>query len=123
MRTSVLPPTLASSRTSKSSPRGCAKPRWSARPWLVAQRKAHRVLADGDEVAVGQLLFDHRLAIDQRAVGAAQVADPERARAHFDAAMPARGGRVADHDVVVRSATDGHHFIGEGDDPSGEGTA
>src|SRR5260370_36971350 len=99
MRTSVSPPTPASSPTSRSSPRGCAKPRRNAPLWLFAQRKPHRVLPDGDEIAVGQLLLDHRFAIDQRAVGAAQVADPERARAHFDAAVPAWGGRVAHHHV------------------------
>src|SRR5439155_25493643 len=55
--------------------------------WLRLEREAERVLANGDHVAVRQLLLDHRLAIDERPVGAAQVADPERAGADIDPAV------------------------------------
>src|SRR6195256_3248826 len=77
---------------------------------LRLEREADRVLTDGDKVAVGQLRFDHRLAIDQRAVGASKVADPEEAAPDLDPAVMTGGGRVADHDVVVRCAADGDHL-------------
>src|SRR5450631_1192101 len=74
------------------------------------QGEAHRVLADGDHVAVGQLLFDHRLAVDQRAVGAPEVADPEEAVPHIDPAVVTGGRRVPDHNFVVRRTADAHHL-------------
>src|SRR4029077_15276938 len=108
---------------SKSSPAGCAKPRPSAPPWLLAEVEPNRVLTDGDQVAIGQLLLDHGLAVYERAVGAAEVTDPERARANFDTAVPARGGGIPDHDVVVRRTSHRHHLIRQGDDPAGKGAA
>src|SRR5260370_19107158 len=101
---------LASSLTSKSSRGGCAKLPPSAPRWLLAEVESNRVLTDGDEVAVGELLLDHRLAVYQCAVCAAKVADPERPSPNLDAAMPARGGGIPDHDVVVRRPSYGDHL-------------
>src|SRR5216684_6587485 len=106
---------------SKSSRAGCAKlppsvPRWQryeGKPYwsLLAQAESNRVLTDGDEVAVGELLLDHWLSVYQRAVCAAKVADPERSSPNLDAAVPARGGGIPDHDVVVRRPSYGDHLI------------
>src|SRR5229473_306766 len=106
----------------RSSPPGCAKPRRSARRWLL-EREADRVLSDRDEVAVGELFLDHRLAVDQRAVGAAKIADPERAGPNLDTAMPARGRGVADDDVVVGCAANRNHLIRQRHDPARERAA
>src|SRR2546421_6608615 len=51
---------------------------------LALEAEAKCVLADRDHVAIGQLLLDHRLPVHQRAVGAAEVADPERAGPDLD---------------------------------------
>src|SRR6266851_4508421 len=56
-------------------------------------REVHRVLADGDPVAVTELLLLDRLAVDKRPVGAAQVDDPELIAAPLEAGvMTARCG-------------------------------
>src|SRR5450759_1605464 len=54
--------------------------------------KPDGVLADGDQVAVAELPFDDRLAVHERAVGAAQVADPERPTAPLNAPVTACSG-------------------------------
>src|SRR5438093_6224809 len=93
---------------------------WSARcgAGLRLEREADRVLPDGDHVAVGELLLDHLLTVDLRAVGAAEVADPERTGADLDAPVMARGRGIAHDDVVVRRAADRDHLVGQRDDPS-----
>src|SRR5260370_15122240 len=92
------------------------------REWgsLALQSEAHRVLADRDQVAVGQLLLDHWLHVDQRAVGAPEVADPEVAVPHLDASVMTGGCGVPDDDVVVRRAADAHHLAWECHDPARE---
>src|SRR5207245_2671130 len=70
----------------------------------------------------GAQLLEDRLAVDQRAVGAAQVADPERAGAHLDAAVAARRGGIRDHHVVVGRSAQGDHLIRKGNDPASEWT-
>ena len=60
------------------------------------------VLADREAVPVVELFFLDRLAIDQRAVGAAEVNDPELVATPLEARMVAACRRVAQDDVVVR---------------------
>src|SRR5207245_8952684 len=110
-RTSAGPPTQASSPTWRSSRQGCAKQPPNASCSLLAPAEPDRVLADGYEIAIGKLLLDHGLAIDQGAVRAAEVADPERPGANLDAAVPAGSGRVADDAVVVGCASGRDHLI------------
>src|SRR6266851_4845300 len=82
------------------------------------QGEAHRVLADRDHVAVGELLFDHGLAVDQCAVGAPEVADPEKTVPGLDPAVVTGGRRGSDDDVVIRRPAEAHHLAGEGDNPA-----
>src|SRR5256886_15795932 len=51
---------------------------------LRLEGEAEHVLTDRDHVAVGQLLLDHGLTVDERSVGAAQVADPEGPSPYLD---------------------------------------
>src|SRR5207248_10371689 len=88
---------------------------------LALEAEAKRVLADRDHVAIGQLLLDHRLAVDQRAVGAAEVADPERAGPDLDPPVVPWGRGVADDHIVVGSAADRDHLAWQRDDASREG--
>src|SRR5579859_2282707 len=73
--------TTESSFSSRSRPGSVAQAilsRISAgAPLSLDDHEADCVLADRDPVAVVQLLLLDRLAVDQRAVGAAQVHDPE----------------------------------------------
>ena len=64
----------------------------------------NRVLADGDAVTVVELLLLDRLAVDERAVGAPEVDDPELLAAPLDAGMMPAGGRVSKYEVVVGRA-------------------
>src|ERR1700674_1939253 len=89
-------------------------------PLISFQGKPDRVLADGDQVAVAQLLLDHGLAIDLSSVGAPEVADPEGSAAHLDPAVSAGRSRVAHHYVVVRRTTDADHQVRKRDDPTRE---
>ncbi len=66
----------------------------------------NRVLSDGDAVAVVELLFLDRLAVDKRAVGAPEVDDPELLTAPFDAGVMPAGGGIAEDEVVVRRASE-----------------
>src|SRR5690242_5153791 len=104
-----------------STSRGIARsrrPKPRSTPGSGFEREAERALADGDHVAVRQLLLDHGLAVDQSPVGAAEVADPERAGSDLDPpVMPGRR-RVAHDDVVVGGAADGDHLARQGDDPA-----
>src|SRR5260370_31730935 len=61
--------------------------------------ETHRVLTDRDHVAVGELLFDDRLAVDQRAVGAPEVADPEETVPGLDPAVVTAGRGRSDDDL------------------------
>src|SRR5262249_34144994 len=120
-RTSDSAPTHRSYQTSRSSPATCARRRPNAPPSrLRLESEAERVLADGDHVAAGQLLFDDRIAVDLRPVGAAEVADPERALTDLDPSVVARRRRVADDDVIVRRAAKADHLVWQGDDAAGE---
>src|SRR5579864_6128877 len=64
-------------------------------------RELNRVLPDGHAVAVIQLFLLDRFAVDKRAVGAAQVDDPELVPAAFEAGVVSARGRVSQDDVVV----------------------
>src|SRR5258707_14364476 len=88
---------------------------------LGFQCETHRVLTDGDHVAVGKLLFDYGLAVDQCAVGAPEVADPEKTVPGLDPAVVTGGRRVSDDDVVIRRPAEAHHLAGERDDSSRKG--
>jgi hypothetical protein len=62
------------------------------------------VLSDGDSVAVVELLLLDRLAVDERAIGAPEIYDPERLTSPFDAGVvPARGGIAKDEVIVGRT--------------------
>src|SRR5947209_19172065 len=82
--------------------------------------EAQRVLTDRDQVAVRELLFNHRLAVDQRAVGAAEGSDPEGAGPYLDPAVMPRGCGIAHDHVVVWRAADAHHPVWQGIDAGGE---
>src|SRR5579859_194172 len=105
---------------SRSSPPSSARRPRNARPWLARDGEADRVLADGDHVSVRQLLVDDGFAVDQRAVGAAEVADPVGAAAQLDPAVMAGRRGVADDDVVVPRAPDGRALLLDANDATGE---
>jgi hypothetical protein len=60
-----------------------------------------RVLADGHAVAMVELLFLDGLAVDECAVRAAQVDDPELLTAALESRVVTAGRGVAQDDVVV----------------------
>ena len=60
-----------------------------------------RVLSDRDAVAVIELLLLDRLAVDERAVGAPEVDDPEPLSTPLDAGVVAARRGVAKDEVVV----------------------
>ncbi len=64
----------------------------------------NRVLTDGDSIAVIELLLLDRLAVDERAVGAPEVDDPELLTAPLDTSVMAACGRIAKYEVVVGRA-------------------
>src|SRR5260221_12951045 len=70
--------------------------------------EADRVLTDRYPVAVVQLFLLDRLAVDQRAVGAPEVDDPELLAPALDAGVVTAGRRIAQGHVVVRRAADAH---------------
>src|SRR5207302_4876320 len=113
-----LPAALAT-RTEPPSPHGGEELPLA----LPLESEADGVLADRDLVAVGQLAIDHRLSVDQRPVGAPQVADPEGTAACLDPAMVARCGRVAHDHIVVGGTADADHLVREGHDPARERAA
>src|ERR1700737_3811595 len=65
------------------------------------QREVDCVLADRQAVTVVELLFLDGLAVDQGAVGAPEVDDPELVSAPLDACVVAARRGVAQDDVVV----------------------
>jgi len=64
----------------------------------------NRVLPDRDAVVVVELLLLDRLSIDECAVRAPQVDDPELLAAALDAGVVPTGRRVTKDEVVVRRA-------------------
>ncbi len=72
----------------------------------------NRVLADGDAVTVVELLLLDGLAVDQRAVGAPEVDDPELLAAALDAGVMSARGRVAKDEVVVGGAAEAQSVVG-----------
>jgi len=70
--------------------------------------EADRVLSNRDPVPVVELLLLDRLAVDQSAVGAAQVDDPELLAATLDPRMVAARRGIAQDQVVVGGAADPH---------------
>src|SRR4029077_7958499 len=70
-------------------------------PLRLDDHEADCVLADRDPVAVVQLLLLDRLPVHPRAVGAAQVHDPELLAPALDASVVAARCRIAKDHVVV----------------------
>src|SRR5579859_6223804 len=107
--------TTESSFSSRSRPGSVAQAILSrisgSAPLSLDDHEADGVLADRDPVPVVQLLLLDRLTVDQRAVGAAEVDDPELLAAALDASMVAAGGRVAKDHVVVGRAADAQRRI------------
>jgi hypothetical protein len=62
----------------------------------------NRVLADRDAVVVVELLLLDRFSVDQRAVRASQVNDPELLAPTLDPGVVPAGRRIAKDEVVVR---------------------
>src|ERR1700730_5060532 len=104
----------------REAPGDEAKPSGFCLISLALEGEAHRVLADRDQVAVRQLLLYYRLAVDQRAVRASQVADPESAVPHLDPTVVTRGCGISDDDVVVGGSADAHHLARQRHHPARE---
>ena len=64
--------------------------------------------ADADDVALGQLCFLDPLTVHVRAVGAAQVHDPQAGPVAVQLGVVPRGAGVRDHDVALRRPPDPH---------------
>ena len=71
----------------------------------------NRVLADGDPVAVVELLLLDRITVDERAVGAPEVDDPELLTTPLDACVVPARGRVAQDEVVVGRAPESEGIV------------
>src|SRR5437764_15211971 len=92
-----------SSFSSRSRPGSVAEAVLSRMPGAglsLDDHEADRVLSNRDPVPVVELLLLDRLAVDQSAVGAAQVDDPELLAATLEPRMVAARRRI-DQDQVV----------------------
>src|SRR5258708_5618105 len=78
---------------------------------FAASSAAECVLTDCDAVAVVQLFLLDGLAVHQRAIGAAEVYDPELLASPLDAGVMSTGRRVAEDQVVVGRAADAERSI------------
>jgi hypothetical protein len=74
--------------------------------------KAENRVADPDLVTVRKDAFLHAFAIDERAVIAARIANPESFLCRLDQAVLAGRRRIADAQLAGRLAPDGH-LVGE----------
>src|SRR3970282_407065 len=84
------------------------------RPGRVAGEHA-AILAQLDDVVVLQEVLLDRIAVDQRAVGAAQVLEEAVVQDGDDDGVLAAHREVVDLDVVVRLAADGGALLAQGD--------
>ena len=77
-----------------------------------ATHETEGVVADGDDVPLGQLLLANPLAINERAVLAAEVGEGNDplVLADLQHRVLARSQQVVDDDVVVRPAPDAHRL-------------
>jgi hypothetical protein len=73
--------------------------------WLLAEEQPHA--PDRDEVPVPEGALAHAVAVDDRAVGRAAVAQEELAPAVLDHGVPPRDHGVGEHQVVGGIAADG----------------
>jgi hypothetical protein len=73
------------------------------------------VLAEFDDIVVLQEMLLHGIAVDQGAIGAAQVFHEGIVQDRDDDGVLAANRQVVDLDVVVRLAADGGAFLGERD--------
>jgi hypothetical protein len=75
---------------------------------LLHRHRAHREqgLAERQAIAVAQILLFDLLAIDERAVAAAQIGNRALFVRDDEAGMPARDAGGFENDVAVRRATD-----------------
>jgi len=90
-----------SSFSSRSRPGSLADAVLSRNPLRLYDREADCVLTDRYAVAVVQLFLLDGLAVHQRAVGAAEVDDPELLATPLDARVMAAGRGIAEDQVVV----------------------
>src|SRR5690348_10515530 len=98
--------TTESSFSSRSRPGSVADAVLTRTPLRLYDREADCVLTDCDAVAVVQLFLLDWLAVHQRAVGAAEVDDPELLATPFDPCVVSAGRGVAEDQVVVGRAAD-----------------
>lgn len=70
------------------------------------------VLTDRDAVVVLELLLLDRLSVDESAVRASQVDDPELLAATLDTGMVPTGRRVAKDEIVVRGTPHPQRVLG-----------
>ena len=82
----------------------------------------NRVLADRDAVVVVELLLLNRLSVDQGAVGAPQVNDPELLAPPLDSSVVPAGCRVAKDEVVVWGSAHPQRAFGGAVGVAGVGT-
>src|SRR5713101_1014774 len=92
--------TTESSFSSRSRPGSVADADFSRTPLRLYDREAECVLTDCDAVPVVQLFLLDGLAVHQRAIGAAEVDDPELLASPLDAGVMSTGRRVAEDQVV-----------------------
>ena len=71
------------------------------------------VFADQDSVAGFDRFLGHATAIDESAVGAAQVLDKELFILVVDARVIMRSSRIIDGDIAIERAADGNRCIAE----------
>ena len=86
------------------------------------EREMNCVLTDRDAVVVLELFLLDRLAVDQRAVGAPQIDDPELVAATFHASVMPAGRRVAKDQVVVGRTPHSQRALGGAVRMAGVGT-
>ncbi len=103
--------TTESSFSSRSRPGSVADADFSRTPLRLYDREAECVLTDCDAVAVVQLFLLDGLAVHERAIGAAEVDDPELLASPLDAGVMSTGRRVAEDQVVVGRAADAERSI------------
>src|SRR5438105_6801720 len=103
--------TTESSFSSRSRPGSVADAVLSRTSLRLYDREADCVLTDGDAVAVVQLFLLDGFAVDQGAVGAAEVHDPELLASALDTSMVTAGRGVAEDQVVVRRAANAQRGV------------
>ena len=80
-------------------------------PFLIG--KLENCVADPNLVAVRQDVLFHTFAVDECAMVAAQIANPESVLHRLNEAVLAGDGGIADAQLAGRLAADGHFFRGQ----------